>query len=60
MHFLPKLNVSDATFVNKYLFAIAAFDKIEKVVRLPIITPTPCLKIRYLHGGPAYVLIFPY
>eukprot|EP00794_Sanderia_malayensis_P007490 gene7490-8321_t len=30
-----------------------AFDKLEKVVRMPIITPTPCLKIRYLHGGPA-------
>ncbi|XP_065058607.1 inner nuclear membrane protein Man1-like [Rhopilema esculentum] len=29
-----------------------AFDKLEKVVRMPIITPTPCLKIRYLHGGP--------
>jgi len=29
-----------------------AFDKLEKVVRLPIITPTPCLKIRYMHEGP--------
>ena len=29
-----------------------AFDQIEKVVRLPIITPAPCLKIRCMHEGP--------
>jgi len=28
-----------------------AFDAIEKVVRVPIVTPTPCLKIRYMHEG---------
>lgn len=28
-----------------------AFDEIEKVVRMPIVTPTPCLKIRYMHEG---------
>lgn len=28
-----------------------AFDAIEKVVRMPIVTPTPCLKIRYMHEG---------
>jgi len=29
-----------------------AFEEIEKVVRMPIVTPTPCLKIRYMHDGP--------
>ncbi|XP_065669546.1 uncharacterized protein LOC100215426 isoform X2 [Hydra vulgaris] len=29
-----------------------AFDQIEKVIRLPIITPAPCLKIRCMHEGP--------
>lgn len=29
-----------------------AFDQIEKVVRMPIVIPTPCLKVRYMHDGP--------
>jgi len=28
-----------------------AFDQLDKVVRMPIVTPTPCLKIRYMHEG---------
>ncbi|XP_066919549.1 LEM protein 2-like [Clytia hemisphaerica] len=29
-----------------------AFDEINDVVKMPIVPPTPCLKIRYLHEGP--------
>ena len=33
------------------VFFDKAFEEIEKVVRMPIVTPTPCLKIRYMHEG---------